>query len=141
MKDDTTTSTTPPVGIATKSILVTAGLAFAAAVANALAGGPVQDTITAASTGTLTLITMAVGRYGQAIALHGLPGTVIKVVDQILERKLKDMIAHPPTLPAPTSTTSPGAGQTTPSVPPIPPPAKSAVQEAADQAKDKLKHR
>lgn len=78
-----------PVGVATKSLLATALTGFASAIVNALAGGPVTETVTAATIGAATLITMAVGRYGQAIALHGLPGNIAKIVDRLLDEKLK----------------------------------------------------
>jgi hypothetical protein len=78
-----------PVGLATKSALATVATAFASAVVNALAGGPVPETITAASVGVVTLVTMLVGRYGQAIALHGTPLGIAKIVDRLLDEKLK----------------------------------------------------
>lgn len=78
-----------PVGIATKSALATAATAFASAVVNALAGGPTTDTVTAAAVGIVTLITMLVGRYGQAIALHGTPLRIAQIVDRLLDERLK----------------------------------------------------
>jgi hypothetical protein len=78
-----------PVGLATKSALVTVATAFASAVVNALAGGPTSDTITAATVGAATLLTMLVGRYGQAIALHGAPLRIAQIVDRLLDERLK----------------------------------------------------
>jgi hypothetical protein len=87
-------ATAPPtakvsVGVATKSLLTTALTGFGSAIVNALAGGPTADTITAAAVGAAALITMAVGRYGQAIALHGTPLGIAKIVDRLLDEKLK----------------------------------------------------
>jgi hypothetical protein len=78
------------VGVATGSLLVTALTGFASAFINAAAGGPATDTITAASVGAATLITMAVGRYGQAIKLHGTPLGIAKIIDRLLDEKLKE---------------------------------------------------
>jgi hypothetical protein len=79
-----------PVGLATKSLLATALTGFASAIINAAAGGPNTETITAASVGAATLITMAVGRYGQAIKLHGTPLGIAKLIDRLLDEKLKE---------------------------------------------------
>lgn len=79
-----------PVGLATKSALSTAGLAFASAVINTLAGGPSTETVTAAVIGASTLITMLVGRYAQAVKLHGTPLSIAKLIDRLLDEKLKE---------------------------------------------------
>lgn len=135
------TKPTVPVGVTTKSILGVVATSFAAAIANALAGGPVADTITAASAGTVALTVMAVGRYAQAITLHGLPLGIAKIVDSVLDRRLQGMVVHPtaPVVPAvPPAPPTPQPGQPTPPAPPHVDAPKSAVQDAADAAKAKL---
>jgi hypothetical protein len=78
-----------PAGITTKSLLATALTGFGSAIVNALAGGPTSDTITAATVAAAALITMAVSRTAQALVLHGLPGNIAKIVDRLLDEKLK----------------------------------------------------
>jgi hypothetical protein len=37
---------------------------------------------------------MAVGRYGQAIALHGTPLRIAQIVDRLLDERLKQQRPH-----------------------------------------------
>lgn len=87
---------TPPVGLATKTGLGTAVLAFASGIVNLAASGPPAETITTLSGGFVLVVTVLVGRYAQAIHLPHVAQVVAQVVDKVLEDKLKDALKPKP---------------------------------------------
>lgn len=86
---------TPPVGVATKSGLGTAGLAFAAGAVNLLSNGPIEETVTLLGGGFATVLGVMVGRYWQAAKVPAGVERVADLVDDLLERRMSEP-ARPP---------------------------------------------
>lgn len=130
--------TAVPVGLATKTGLSTAILAFLSAIANIAAGGPPAETITTMSGGFVLVATVLVGRYAQAVHLPHFAQVIAQVVDKVLERKLKDALPHAAAAP-PLAPSHPAVAVPAPP-PPITPTVKDKIAEAAAEAKKRLGH-
>jgi hypothetical protein len=76
-----------PVGLATKSGLTTAVLAFVAGAVHLVAGGPIEETVTLLGGGFAALMTVLIGRYWQAAKMPHSVEVIAKILDELLERR------------------------------------------------------
>lgn len=116
-----------PVGLSTKTSLVAAGGAFLGAIVNAIAKGPVEQTIAGVAGGFSILSVMVGGRMyqaGQSAKLpHGVE-IVAQILDKIIEQKVTSSLPKQAAVPAAATT--------------VASPPKSAVDAAAEAARNKL---
>lgn len=86
-------ATTPPaapvaVGLATKTGLLTGAVYAVGGVANLVAGGPLEATVSGIGGGFGLLLTVLLGRYWQAAKVPHSVESVAKILDSLLESRL-----------------------------------------------------
>lgn len=91
-------ATAPSVGISTRAGLLGAGTYFVGAMANLLAGGPVEATIAGVTLSFGSLATVMIGRYAQSVKVPHSIENIAKILDGLLEQRLhlENAVPKPP---------------------------------------------